>query len=73
MTRDDHHRQGRAGRYRERAHQLAETAAQERDYSRKKYFLGLASSYRAAADLLAGPEPPKDPTEQVFVAPVPSH
>jgi hypothetical protein len=72
MTHDDRHRQGRAGRYRERAHQLAETAAQEHDDGRRRYFMGLASSYRAAADLLA-PEPPKDSDEPVFTAPVPSH
>ena len=52
---------------------MAETAAQERDDGRRRYFMGLASSYRAAADLLA-PEPAKDdPAEQVFTEPVPSH
>jgi hypothetical protein len=44
---------------------LADAAAQERDYSRKKYFLGLASSYRAAADMLA-PEPPPSPQVTFF-------
>jgi hypothetical protein len=65
MTHDDRHRQGRAGVYRARAHQLAETAARERDDARRRYFMGLASSYRAAAELLA-PEPPPSPTSQVF-------
>ena len=65
MAREDRHRQGRAGRYRARAHQLTETAAQEHDDARRRYFMGLASSYRAAAELLA-PEPPPSPTSQVF-------
>jgi len=43
----------RAGAYRQRAHQLRETAARETHEDRRRHMLELAAQYQRAADTLA--------------------
>ena len=59
----DRHASRRAGIYRHRAKQLAESAAHEfRDEGRRRHLLDLAATYQRVADAMA-PLPPPSPRE----------
>jgi len=60
----------RAGTYRQRAEQLAKTAACDPQYDRRQHMLDLAATCQRAADAIA-PSLPAEPSAQMSRRPAP--